>query len=102
MIYSDSPDLCDIYEVHLTENSLPKMSADELIHEYGMTMPKTQYEWIVNFLIYGRKSKMPINDPKVKILEVKDNSFDIYELLSRRDRATINEIILETIASKRL
>ena len=25
------------------------MSADELIHEYGMTMPKTQYEWIVNF-----------------------------------------------------
>ena len=40
------------------------------------------------------------NDPKVKILEVKDNSFDIYELLSRRDRATINEIILETIASK--
>ena len=43
---------------------------------------------------------MPTNDPKVKILEVKDNSFDIYELLSRRDRATINEIILETIASK--
>ena len=40
------------------------------------------------------------NDPKVKILEVKDNSFDIYELLSRRDRATINDIILETIASK--
>ena len=52
------------------------------------------------FLIYGRKSKIPTNDPKVKILEVKDNSFDIYELLSRRDRATINEIILETIASK--
>ena len=43
---------------------------------------------------------MPTNAPKVKILEVKDNSFDIYELLSRRDRATINEIILETIASK--
>ena len=51
------------------------------------------------FLTYGRQSKMQ-NDPKVKILEVKDNSFDIYELLSRRDRATINEIILETIASK--
>ena len=50
MIYSDSLDfLCDIYEVYLTENSLPKMSADELIHEHGMTMSKTQYEWIVNF-----------------------------------------------------
>ena len=41
-----------------------------------------------------------MHDPKVKILEVKDDSFDIYELLSRRDRATINEIILDTIASK--
>tara|TARA_B100001989_G_scaffold47718_1_gene30596 strand:- start:590 stop:811 length:222 start_codon:yes stop_codon:yes gene_type:complete len=51
------------------------------------------------FQIYGRKSKMQ-NDPKVKILEVKDNSFDIYELLSRSDRARINEIILETVASK--
>lgn len=40
------------------------------------------------------------NDPKVKIIEVKDNSFDIYELLSRSDRARINEIILETVASK--
>ena len=50
MIYSDSLDfLCDIYEVYLTENSLPKMSADELIHEHGMTMSKTQYEGIVNF-----------------------------------------------------
>ena len=50
MIYSDSLDfLCDIYEVYLTENSLPKMSADELINEHGMTMSKTQYEWIVNF-----------------------------------------------------
>ena len=50
MIYSDSLDfLCDIYEVYLKENSLPKMSADELIHDYGMIMPKTQYEWIVNF-----------------------------------------------------
>ena len=42
MIYSDSLDfLCDIYEVYLTENSLPKMSADELIHRVWYDNVKT-------------------------------------------------------------
>ena len=47
MIYSDSLDfLCDIYEVYLTENSLPKMSADE---QDLSAMTVEQGEWITNF-----------------------------------------------------
>ena len=47
MIYSDSLDfLCDIYEVYLTENSLPKMSADE---QDLSVMTVEQGEWITNF-----------------------------------------------------
>ena len=47
MIYSDSLDfLCDIYEVYLTENSLPKISADE---QDLSAMTVEQGEWITNF-----------------------------------------------------
>ena len=47
MIYSDSLDfLCDIYEVYLTENSLPKLSADE---QDLSAMTVEQGEWIQNF-----------------------------------------------------
>ena len=47
MIYSDSLDfLCDIYEVYLTENSLPKLSADE---QDLSVMTVEQIEWITNF-----------------------------------------------------
>ena len=47
MIYSDSLDfLCDIYEVYLTENSLPKISADE---QDLSSMTVAQRDWIVNF-----------------------------------------------------
>jgi len=47
MVYSDSLDfLCDIYEVYLTENSLPKISADE---QDLSSMTVAQRDWIVNF-----------------------------------------------------
>ena len=47
MIYSDSLDfLCDNYEVYLTENSLPKISADE---QDLSAMTVEQGEWITNF-----------------------------------------------------
>jgi|TARA_B100000085_G_scaffold202444_1_gene186004 hypothetical protein len=47
MIYKDSLDfLCDIYEVYLTKESLPKLSADE---QDLSAMTVEQSDWIQNF-----------------------------------------------------